>query len=412
MTAGAWRATAESQDLGTIGFHIPALYSPVGWMSWEDIARLWEAAATDEAKRSFKNSVLGETWVETGEAPDWQRLYERRESWQIGTVPGGGLFLTAGADVQKDRIEVDVWAWGRGLGSWLIDHIVIDGGPEQAETWNGLARLLDRTWLRAHGTRLGIAKLAIDTGYEAPAVYAWSRKVGHAQVAPIKGVEGFNRAAPVVGPTHVDVTEGDKKLRRGARLWTIAVATFKSETYRFLRLPPPTDEEITAGAKYPTSYVHLPRGAEAEWVKQLVAEQLVTVKTKRGFSRLEWQKLRERNEALDCRVYARAAAWMAGADRWARRPLLQNLKRHCAGRMLIEGRALKIAGSPRSLSPDKFRSISAHAKQRPMKRLKIGSETGLASSSQSIKVAGSGIGARFFSSVSRDSGHPEVAFAH
>jgi phage terminase large subunit GpA-like protein len=32
--------------------------------------------------------------------------------------------------------------------------------------------------------------------------------------------------------------------------------------------------------------------------------------------RLEWQKLRERNEALDCRVYARAAAWIAGADRW------------------------------------------------------------------------------------------------
>jgi phage terminase large subunit GpA-like protein len=50
-----------------------------------------------------------------------------------------------------------------------------------------------------------------------------------------------------------------------------------------------------------------------------VAEQLVTVKTKRGFQRLEWQKLRERNEALDCRVYARAAAWIAGADRWPER---------------------------------------------------------------------------------------------
>jgi phage terminase large subunit GpA-like protein len=55
---------------------------------------------------------------------------------------------------------------------------------------------------------------------------------------------------------------------------------------------------------------------EAEWVKQLVAEQLVSVRTKRGFARLEWQKLRERNEVLDCRVYARAAAWIAGADRW------------------------------------------------------------------------------------------------
>jgi phage terminase large subunit GpA-like protein len=51
-------------------------------------------------------------------------------------------------------------------------------------------------------------------------------------------------------------------------------------------------------------------------MKQLVCEQLVTVKTRRGFACLEWQKLRERNEALHCRVYARAAAWIAGADRW------------------------------------------------------------------------------------------------
>jgi phage terminase large subunit GpA-like protein len=316
LAAGEWRPTAQAQDPGTIGLHISALYSPVGWFSWENIARLWEAASTDEAKRSFKNGVLGETWIETGEAPDWQRLYERRESWPIGTVPSGGLFLTAGGDVQKDRIEVDVWAWGRGLESWLVDHIVVEGGPEHAETWAALTVLLGRTWPHANGARLALAKLAIDTGYESPAVYAWARKAGHAQVAPVKGVEGFNRAAPIVGPTHVDATEGGRKLRRGARLWTVAVATFKSETYRFLRLSPPTDEDLAAGARFPPGFVHFPRGAEAEWVKQLTAEQLVTVTTRRGFSRLEWQKLRERNEALDCRVYARAAAWIAGADRW------------------------------------------------------------------------------------------------
>jgi phage terminase large subunit GpA-like protein len=83
-----------------------------------------------------------------------------------------------------------------------------------------------------------------------------------------------------------------------------------------LTLATPTDEEIATGAKFPVGYVHLACGTDAEWVKQLVGEQLVTVKTKRGFSRLEWQKLRERNEALDCRVHARAAAWIAGADRW------------------------------------------------------------------------------------------------
>ena len=286
-------------------------------MCSSDLARMWEAAqASDEAKRSFKNSVLGETWIESGEAPDWQRLYERSEDWRIGTVPSGALFLTAGADVQKDRIEVSIWAWGRGLTSWFVDHIVIEGGREHAGTWAELSALLDRTWPHAHGARLGLARLAIDTGYESPAVYAWARAAGFAQVAPVKGVEGFNRAAPVIGPSYVDVNDAGRKLRRGARLWTVAVATFKSETYRYLRLARPTDEDLLTGARHPAGYVHLPRGLEAEWVKQLVAEQLISVKTRRGFQKLEWQKLRERNEVLDCRVYARAAAWIAGADRW------------------------------------------------------------------------------------------------
>jgi len=289
----------------------------VGWLSWERIARNWEAAqGSDEAIKAFRNTILGETWVETGEAPDWQRLYDRRERWKPGIVPAGGLFLTAGADVQKDRIEVDVWAWGRGLESWLVDHVVIEGGPDRHEAWGDLTALLDRSWPHECGAHLRIARFAIDTGYEAPAVYSWSRTQGFAQVSPVKGVEGFNRASPVSGPTFVDATEAGKRLRRGARLWTVAVSTFKAETYRFLRLERPTEEDMAEGAAFPPGSVHLPHWVENEWLKQFVAEQLVTVRTKRGFARLEWQKLRERNEALDCRVYARAAAWIAGADRW------------------------------------------------------------------------------------------------
>ena len=120
----------------------------------------------------------------------------------------------------------------------------------------------------------------------------------------------------MTGPTYVDATVAGKRLRRGARLWTVATSTFKAETYRFLRQDRPTREEAEAGAVCPPGTIHLPDWADGEWLKQLTAEQLVTVRTKRGFARLEWQKLRERNEALDTRVYARAAAWVAGADRW------------------------------------------------------------------------------------------------
>ena len=324
LAAGEWRATGTAADPSTIGFHLSALYSPVGWLSWEAIARAWVAAqGSDEAIRAFRNTILGETWVESGEAPDWQRLYDRRERWPAGTVPAGGLFLTAGADIQKDRIEVDVWAWGRGLESWLIDHIVIEGGPESTEPWAALDRLLSQVWPHEGGTVLGLAKLAIDTGYEPTAVYGWARRAGVAQVAPVKGADGFNRSSPVSGPTYVDASDGGKRLRRGARLWTVAVSTFKAETYRFLRLERPTEEERAEGKPYPPGSVHLPHWVEDEWLKQFVAEQLVTVRTRRGFARLEWQKLRERNEALDCRVYARAAAWIAGADRFPERRWLR-----------------------------------------------------------------------------------------
>src|SRR4029077_18192716 len=75
----------------------------------------------------------------------------REAAWCIGAC--NGLFLTAGADVQKDRIEVSIWAWGRGLTSWLVDHIVIAGGPERQASWGELTSLLGRAWPHAHGAR-------------------------------------------------------------------------------------------------------------------------------------------------------------------------------------------------------------------------------------------------------------------
>jgi len=290
---GEWRARAPFR--GIAGFHLNEIYS--SWVRLEAMVRAFLSARAggDEAMKTFVNTSLGESWMESGEAPDWRRLYDRRDRWPAGTVPKGGLILTAGADVQKDRIEVDVWAWGRGLESWLVDHVVIEGGPEHARSWEQLAALLGRTWPHALGGQLQLTRLAVDTGYEAPAVCAWARTQGFAQVAPVKGVDGFNRASPVSGPTYVDATVGGKRLRRGARLWTVAVSTFKAETYRFLRLERPTVEEIAAGARMPAGAIHLPEWVDAEWLKQFVAEQLVTVKTKRGFARLEWQKLRERN---------------------------------------------------------------------------------------------------------------------
>jgi phage terminase large subunit GpA-like protein len=105
-------------------------------MPWSEIARLWLAAQGDDrAIKTFRNTVLGETWQEPGEAPDWQRLYDRREAWPAGTVPMDGLLVTAGVDVQRDRLEASIWAWGQDRRSWLVEHRVLAGNPFDAAVW-------------------------------------------------------------------------------------------------------------------------------------------------------------------------------------------------------------------------------------------------------------------------------------
>jgi phage terminase large subunit GpA-like protein len=73
---------------------------------------------------------------------------------------------------------------------------------------------------------------------------------------------------------------------------------------------------------FPAGYVHLPK-IDGEYVQQLCAETLITRRDRNGYPVREWHKMRERNEALDCYVYARAAASAAGLDRFEDRHWLE-----------------------------------------------------------------------------------------
>lgn len=309
---GEWRASAPFR--GVAGFAVSELYST--WVRLAETVAAFQAAQRGgpSQMRVFVNTALGETWQERGEAPDWERLIERREAYRLGTVPAGAVVLTAGVDVQRDRLECDIWAWGPGYTSWLVETTALYGDPTAADVWADLRELLDRTWPGAEGDALRVAKIGVDTGgTDTQATYRALRAWHDPRVVPLKGVEGWNRTTPVSGPTTVDVTAGGRKLARGLKLWTVAVSTLKAEFYRLLWL------SRGDGVGYPPGWVHLPEGLDAEAVKQLVAEQLVTVNDRRGFARQEWRKLRDRNERLDCRNYARAALSVLGADRYGDR---------------------------------------------------------------------------------------------
>jgi phage terminase large subunit GpA-like protein len=319
LERGEWRAEAPENDGKIRGYHLSALYSPLGWMSWGDIAAAFVAVHKNPLEfRVFTNTVLGETWRERGEAPEWKRLYERRESYGLGTVPRGGLVLTAGADVQKDRIVVEIVAWGRGKSSWSIDYGVIPGDtsllPDPAldldpSPWKQLDELLARVFPHEDGAEMPIRMLAVDSGYNTQTVYSWCRKYPMNRVIAVKGQA--SGGILIGSPSPVDINMRGKRPIYGYKVWPVCGAVAKSELYGWLRLETPNDDE-----PFPPGFCHFPE-YDDDYFQQLTAEHLVSRKTKRGFVALEWELIPGReNHVLDCRVYARAAASLVGLDRW------------------------------------------------------------------------------------------------
>lgn len=322
LASGRWVPSAQG-DGRTQGYHLSSLYSPVGWFSWADAARLFEVAkSSPDLMKGFVNTVLGEPYEEEFEAPEWERLYERRDKYPVGIVPVGGLFLTAGVDVQRDRIECEVVAWGRNKISWSVDYQVLDGDTAQQDVWKKLDALLAHDWAHASGGSMPIRVMCVDSGYATQDVYGWVRNYPQAvwggagarasQPRTAVAIKGRDQDTALILSVSKADTGGKRK---GLRVWNVSGPVAKVELYRWLKLPRLTDEELDAGEDYPPGTCHYPEYGE-EYFKQLTAERRV-IRLHKGFPKATWEKDPARNnEALDCRVYARAAASIYGLDRF------------------------------------------------------------------------------------------------
>jgi phage terminase large subunit GpA-like protein len=315
LAAGKWVASAETGRRGWVGFHLSSLYSPLGWFSWVEVVEQWlEARRTkDQAQlKTFLNTVLGETWKEVGEAPPWRPLYDRREAYPPGVVPRGGLVITMGVDVQPDRIEAMVVAWGRGMEHWIVDYVVLPGKVVEPAVWADLDRLIGRVYPHAGGGLSPVRQVGVDSGFATTTVYAWAVHHSQRQVAVMDGRQTLQ--TPVGVARAVEVNDQGKRRRRGVRLYPVGTGLLKAQLYGWLRHEKPIEGPC------PPGFCHFPEFGE-EFFQQLTAESLVP-KIRRGHkftTTSEWAKTRERNEALDCWVYARAAAYLAGVDRYEER---------------------------------------------------------------------------------------------
>lgn len=300
LLKGRWKVTNPESRIK--GYHLNSLYSP--WVNLHSLVEEFVTATRNRDKNGlmeFINLKLGEPWDEhEGEQDIWEYLHRRREYYPDNNcLPEKVLMLTAGVDVQHDRIECTVYGWGEGKECWGIEHRIIYGSPDLPDTWQQLDGFLQIPRRLPNGVQLPIWCTCVDSGdgtYTAN-VYRYTKARERMRVFSIKGRGGVG--VPFINnPTKSNV--------EGATLFSLGVDAGKSLVMSRLKI----DDE---GA----GYVHYPRQAEfgfnENFFQQLTAE-VFEQKFEKGKVTSSWKKIRERNEALDCMVYATAAAEMVNPN--------------------------------------------------------------------------------------------------
>jgi phage terminase large subunit GpA-like protein len=298
LAAGEWRATAPS-DGRTAGFQLSGLYSPLGWCSWEQLVDDFLRAKSDApALKAFVNTRLAETWEEDyAAAVSADGLMTKRLAYESGTCPDGVVLLTCGVDVQDNRLAVSVWGWGEGETGWLIWHQELMGDPTQVEVWGQLDQVLVTEWATVAGKALKVSQVAVDSGGHCThEVYRYVRDRVRQNVVAIKGSSRRNSSAVGKG-NKVDVSWQGRVLKRGVTLYQLGTDTIKTTLFGRLR-------HNEAGG---IGTLHFGMAADEEYFRQLTSERQA-LRYHRGFPIREWvKKAGDRNEALDCVVYAYAA---------------------------------------------------------------------------------------------------------
>ena len=312
LAQGEWRSHARG-DGETVGFHLNALYAPLGWTSWADLAKQFEKAkrAQDrgdlEPMQVFYNTRLAKVWDSAVEQTKAEVLQARalQENYVLGTVTVGVLVLTCSVDVQANRLEVMIIGWGAGMERWIVDFKVIPGDPADQRTWELLDELLKVRYRHPCGVSLGILATGIDSGgHHTHEVYQFCRVRRWRNVFALKGASKPGRPVIAQRPSLVDVTWRGQTERNGAELWMVGTDTAKDWIYNRYSF------ESGPGA------VHFAKDLPDEFFQQCVAERKIARYVK-GYKRVEWVKGKaDRNEALDLQVYNLAMAYYLGLHRY------------------------------------------------------------------------------------------------
>lgn len=288
LEKGHW--IPERPFSGHAGFYLNALYSP--WVSWKEyIEAFLRMKRQRDTYKTFVNEWDAEPWNPELEVDkDISPYLSRREHYD--KVPVGAGLLTAAVDVQADRLEVEVKAWGIGRESWGMDHKIFWGDPRKLSTgylpqvWIDLDIYLQKSWEHECGVMLPLSRVFIDMGYCQAEVIKFCRGKRSRGVWPSKGM---STAGAIL------VTKRPSKTKDGSRYFPIGPNAAKDIVFSNMDSDPPKDGETCA-----PGYMHFNQNYDEEYFKQLLLSE--RPKYLKGAKVYEKISQSSRNEAVDLNV--------------------------------------------------------------------------------------------------------------
>tara|TARA_R100000808_G_scaffold14865_1_gene34891 strand:- start:244 stop:2130 length:1887 start_codon:yes stop_codon:yes gene_type:complete len=306
LRKGEWRITKPENKGKTAGFWLNGLNSPLGWLSWYEIADEFLRAKSDPSLlRAFTNSRLAETFSYEYQAKlNAEALMETREDYLPGTIPEPVVCLCLGVDVQgglgsaSQRLEVSCWGFSpdpSGLSEQmhLIDHNIIAGDPNQNEVWRALDVLLDADYEHPSGGKLKISACAVDSGGLATqSVYDYCMRRRGKGVIAIKG--SSRSGGPIIGKgSRVDINYSGKIRKKSGIVYLLNTEDIKDRIF----------SKIKGEGK-----IHFHAETTEEYFKELTGEYRTQKTNSKGYPVSTYEKKpNQAVEKLDCCCYAYSA---------------------------------------------------------------------------------------------------------
>ncbi|MGY4570797.1 terminase gpA endonuclease subunit [Bradyrhizobium sp. USDA 3256] len=287
VEGGRWVPTATGEK-GTRSYHLTELSSLVGSGSaMASVVKQFEAAKTPDEKQTFYNTVLAQAYDAAAEVEMSAVELQQRSEQIAPPYRADMLFVSAGVDVQSNRLEVTFLGHHVDQTLSVLNHFRLPGDTSGDAVWRELDEAMGATFKLEDGRELPVLVQAVDTGFNKDMAvrYTQGQRRKSRSCYAIKGEDGFDEHLLRQGRSH----------KGQMPLWLVGVDAVKLIVGKGLANTDP----MTPG------YIRLPVHLDEEYYAGLASEDLKT-RTVRNVLKFEWVPNRRRNEPLDCLVYAYA----------------------------------------------------------------------------------------------------------